>query len=263
MEEIARLDRRLFYRELFRFGRVFLTLFGLGWLAVMAASGMTGVVWTIAWLIAILGAAGLTALRASIAKRFIHRRFGLIWEGCEDRLARLEQVLKRVRKDKLADLQEMPKTVRRIGEAIYIALRKADVLSHEVQATERGVLNQPPSWASLSSDPQAQELYRLADKNIALYRQQFAGVMAGVQRVEAQAAVFITTLDSLRMQLIGHRLVGRSPELSSHDMLTALTEARLQLDAIDKALDELDFSQMPQMIAVVPPKQQSVEQGEA
>lgn len=77
--------------------------------------------------------------------------------------------------------------------------------------------------------------------------------MAGVQRAEAQCAVFMTTLDTLRMQLIGHRLAARTPEMSSREFLEAMGEAKLQLQAIDQALEELDFRQFPTTITVMPP----------
>jgi hypothetical protein len=37
------------------------------------------------------------------------------------------------------------------------------------------------------------------------------------------------------------------------DFLEAMSEAKLQLHAIDQALDELDFSQFPKMVATIPP----------
>jgi hypothetical protein len=158
-----------------------------------------------------------------------------------------------MRKDQIADLREMPNTIRGVSEALYVALRRADIISHEVMLSEREMLSQPPVWKAPNTDPQSQELYRLADKNIAEYRQQFAGVMAGVQRTEAQSAVFMTTLDTLRMKMIGYRLVGRSPELSSQEFLEALAEARAQLQSIDTALEELDLGHYPKQISVVPP----------
>jgi hypothetical protein len=127
------------------------------------------------------------------------------------------------------------------------------MVAHEVMATERGMLNQPPTWTPSSSDPQSRELYRLADKNIAEYRAHYAGVMAGVQRTEAQSAVFMTTLDTLRMKMIGYRLVGRSPEMASQEFLEALAEARMQLQSIDTALEELDLGHYPKTISVVTP----------
>lgn len=128
------------------------------------------------------------------------------------------------------------------------------MISHEVALTEKGLYNQPPPWVAPSHDPQAKELYRIADKNIAEYRQQFGAVMAGVQRTEAQCAVFMTTVDTLRMKMIGYRLVGRSPELSSQDFLEAMNEAKLQLRAIDEALEELELQPFPKTIAIQPPE---------
>jgi hypothetical protein len=96
-------------------------------------------------------------------------------------------------------------------------------------------------------------LYQLADRNIAEYRGHFAAVMAGVQRTEAQSAVFMTTLDSLRMKLIGYRLVGRSPEMANQEFLESIAEARAQLQAIDTALDELELGQYPPAMPTVPP----------
>jgi hypothetical protein len=63
----------------------------------------------------------------------------------------------------------------------------------------------------------------------------------------------MTTLDTLRMKMLGYRLVGKSPELSSQDFLEALNEAKLQLSAIDTALEELELGPYPQMIASMPP----------
>jgi hypothetical protein len=53
--------------------------------------------------------------------------------------------------------------------------------------------------------------------------------------------------------MLGYRLVGRSPELSSQDFLEALNEAKLQLAAIDSALEELELGPYPTMIAAMPP----------
>ena len=62
----------------------------------------------------------------------------------------------------------------------------------------------------------------------------------------------MTTVDTLRMKMLGYRLVGRSPELSSNDFLSALAEARAQLQSIDTALEELDLGHYPKTISVVP-----------
>jgi hypothetical protein len=61
----------------------------------------------------------------------------------------------------------------------------------------------------------------------------------------------MTTLDSVRVKMLGYRLVGRSPELATHEFLSAIAEARAQLQSIDTALDELDLSHYPRQISVV------------
>lgn len=251
VDDIRRHDQKLFMQELLMPSRFVATaLFALigGWL-FWKVSVIPGII--------ILSGAGINhvyrSYKDSIRKRWLHQRFKALWTACEDRLARFNEVLAKMRNDQIADLQEMPKTISSVGDSLYGALRRADMISHDVLETEKGILQAPPAWHALSQDAQARELYRIADKNIAEYRQHYGGVMAGVQRAEAQAAVYMTTLDSLRMKMIGYRLVGKQPDLSSHEFLSALAEARLQLQAIDQALDELDFTQMPKMIAAVPP----------
>jgi hypothetical protein len=250
MDDIRRQDLRLFAKELLSPWRLICTIavvavllgniasFGAVVLPMSVIAVFVSTVW--AWM-------------ESDKKRFQNKRFKSLWLGCQDRLSRFEEVLKRMRKDQIADLYEMPNTIRGVSKSLYVALRRADIITHEVQLSEKGLYSEPPSWKSPSRDAQSQELYRLADKNIAEYRAQFAGVMAGVQRTEAQSAVFMTTLDTLRMKMIGYRLVGRSPEMSSHDFLEALAEARAQLQSIDTALDELDLGHYPKTISVVPP----------
>jgi len=250
MDDIRRQDLRLFALELLSPIRLICTSAIV--ILLLANVHSLGAVAVLMAMIAIF-VSSIWAWMESDKRRFMNKRFKALWLGCQDRLSRFEDVLKRMRKDQVADLNEMPNTIRGVSKSLYIALRRADIISHEVQLSEKGLYNEPPTWKSPSRDAQSQELYRLADKNIAEYRAQFAGVMAGVQRTEAQSAVFMTTLDTLRMKMIGYRLVGRSPELSSHDFLEALAEARAQLQSIDTALDELDLGHYPKTISVVPP----------
>jgi len=250
MDDIRRQDLRLFARELTSPWRIVCTIAIVG--VLLGNIHPFGPVVVPMAIIAVF-VSSVWAWMESEKKRFSNKRFRALWLGCEDRLKRFEEVLKKMRTDQVADLHEMPRTIRGVSKSLYVALRRADIISHEVQLSEKGLYSEPPSWKSPSRDAQSQELYRLADKNIAEYRAQFAGVMAGVQRTEAQSAVFMTTLDTLRMKMIGYRLVGRSPELSSHDFLEALAEARAQLESIDTALDELDLGHYPKTISVVPP----------
>jgi hypothetical protein len=256
MDDISRQDRRLFVRELLRPSRVFVS--GVALLTLLGPfGGLADWAFGWNWYLALMGLVGIchvgASYNASIGKRFLQRRYEALWNGCQERLKLFEEVLGKMRREKVADLQEMPRTIRKVSNQLYLALRRADMVSHEVHLTERGLYHQPPAWGAPTHDAQATELYRIADKNIAEYRQQFAGVMAGVQRTEGQCAVFMTTVDSLRMKMIGYRLVGKSPEMSSQDFLEAMQEAKLQLAAIDKALDELDLTALPQTISVVPP----------
>ena len=257
MEDIRREDRRLFIKELMQPSRMLILapilFFGYLWSASGPFDSGRWTAFTFAALFLCPLVYGVTAWTSSERKRFRSKRMQALWAGCQDRLARFDEVLRKMRRDQVAELREMPKTIREVGSSIYAALRRADIIADEVQASERDMLSTPPTWEARTHDPQSKELYRLADKNIAEYRSHFAGVMAGVQRTEAQTAVYMTTLDTLRMKMIGYRLVGRSPELSSQDFLEALAEARAQLEAIDHALEELDLSNYPKQISVVPP----------
>ena len=250
MDEIRRQDQILFRKELLRPGRL-IFLLPLAMMLYAVAQGGEGIWGLVA--MAGLGFYGWTAWQESIKRRFYSSNFAMRWAGCEDRLEKFEEVLKKLRKEQIADLKEMPSTIRSVGQSVYHALRKADIVMHEIGQTELGGQAASPAWTPNTSDPQSQALYRLADKNIAEYRAQLAAVMAGVHRAEAQSAVYMTTLDSLRMKMVGYRLVGRRPELPSQDFLEALAEARLQLQSIDTALDELDLGHYPRQISVVSP----------
>ncbi|MCX7801104.1 MAG: hypothetical protein N2109_12290 [Fimbriimonadales bacterium] len=252
MDEIRARDRRLFLLELVHPQRLLglALVWALCWGAFRYLPEVFGWLLPLGAAVAALGLHAIRSYNASVAKRFENKRFQALWAGCADRLERFRKVLKKMRHEQVASLREMPKTVEAVGRSLYAALRRADLVSHEIFSSERGVYTQPPAWTATPSDPQAKELYRIADRNIAEYRKLYDAVMAGVSRTEAQAAVFMTTLDALRVKMLGYRLVDRSPEVPSQDFLEALGEARLQLDAIDKALEELDFSRLPKLIAV-------------
>ncbi len=253
MDDLRRHDAQRLVREIVSPGRLILSL-GFAFAVWVIFAGMHNDFGKalVGWVFIVLGHFGV-AMQAAERKKWTNSRMAALWSGCQDRMTRFEEVLKRMRKDQVADLQEMPRTIRQVSQSLYAALRRADIIATEVESTERGMLGQPPSWDAQSRDAQSRELYRLADRNIAEYRGHFAAVMAGVQRTEAQSAVFMTTLDSLRMKLIGYRLVGRSPELATQEFLDSIAEARAQLQAIDTALDELDLSHYPKTISIVPP----------
>jgi len=191
------------------------------------------------------------AHQESLTKRFRHRRFQVLWESSCDRLAKFHSAVKQLRSHGIADLSEMPRTIQRVAEAMYCALRRADLVFGEIEASE-GWMVQPPPSGAMHSDAQAMELYRIADKNIAEYRQQLRAVLSGVQRTEAQAAVFTTTLDTLRVKMLSYRLTSRSPDMPNDDFLESLTEAKMQLQAIDRALEEIELTPFPKSLTVLP-----------
>jgi len=252
MDDIRKQDLKLFLRELVDPWRLAATVAALVVIFVATDGAAKFGSFFLASSTVLITVTGI-AWSAAERRRFYSKDMENLWKGCRERLTRLDEVLKKLRKDQIADLREMPQTIGRVGKTLYLALRRADIISHEVQASEKDFINQSPTWQSNSNDPQSRELYRLADRNIAEYRAQYVGVMAGVQRTKAQSAYFMTTLDTLRMKVIGYRLVGRSPELQSQDFLEALAEARLQLQSIDTALEELDLGHYPKMIAAVQP----------
>ncbi|MBX3120418.1 MAG: hypothetical protein KF784_15265 [Fimbriimonadaceae bacterium] len=254
MDDIQRQDRKLFVRELLSPARIFLSILLLpaAWFFVGLATDFA-LQFQLAGIFAIFIGHGLASYNASLGRRFIDKRYEILWNGCQERLKLFEEVLKKLRKERVADLQEMPRTIYRISQSLYMALRRADMICDEIRKTEKGFYSRPTSWAPAALDAQAKELYRIADKNVAEYRAHYAGVMGGVERTEAQAAVFMTTVDSLRMKMIGYRLVGKAPEMSSQDFLEAITETKMQLDSIDRALEELELTPFPKTISVMPP----------
>jgi hypothetical protein len=253
MNDVRSQDRRIFLHAALEPGRL-LAVAVLGFAGYVLLRSMTD--WPsllAAATVAILAIAAhlATSYRRSLARRFLNPRYKALWAGCEDRLARFRVAVRAMRRRQIAEFSEMPRTIESVGEGLYLALRRADIAFHEITTSEGWLLGGTVASPAPHHDPQARELYRLADKNIAEYRQQYNAVMAGVHRAEAQAAVFTTTLDTLRLKMLGYRLSGRA-EFSTKDFLESLTEAKMQLESIDKALDELEMSPFPKTITVMP-----------
>jgi hypothetical protein len=245
MDDVRRRDLQAFARELFS-----------PWLVLLAILVATSAVLLQAdSYIVILPALtihGLIAWKRSIPKRFRSRRFLLIWNSCEDRLARLHKAIRQLSRSKVARLEELPTNIQATSRHLYDAIRRADLVEHEVRKSEGWYLSQlqvPPKQAA---DLQARELNRIAETNLVEYRQNLAGVFAGIERTEAQSSVFITALDTLRVKMLGYRLAGKRVEEESSEFLVALTEAKMQLESIDKALEELELTPYPKQITVMP-----------
>ncbi|MBS1716655.1 MAG: hypothetical protein JSS72_02855 [Armatimonadetes bacterium] len=254
MDDIRRRDIQLFLQELVTPMRLAFPLVAIGmmYFFVSELHGSWGRAMMV--LFAVLMGVGFQAHQDSKRRRFYQQRFGKLWEGCQERHNRFTKVLDKVHRDKVVELRELPRTVDEVAGNLYKALRRADMVFHDVHETEKDMLAKPPVWQSATEDAQSQELYRIADKNIAEYKMRYGAVMAGVQRAEAQSAVFMTTLDTLRMKMLTYRVAGRSPEVDSHEFLSALQEAKMQLNAIDTALEELELSPFPKTVAILPPE---------
>ena len=260
-EEIRKADQRIFLREIFRSNR--LVLLGIFLLVSWPIASVTS-----AWILfgsLVIGLAALYARADSAAKRkrFINSRFMGLWNGCRERFESFEEGIRKLKRADIAQFQELPDTVRDLAMTIYNALRRADILFEEVLQSEGVDRVRPGVPMFKPTDPQAQELYRIAEKNLGEYRGHYNELMAGIQRTEAQATVFMTTLDNLRVKMLGYRLIGKNPSLNSEEFLSVLAEARAQLSAIDQALEDLDLSHYPKTVAVVPPFTQEQDYHEA
>lgn len=251
-EEIRKADQRIFWRAFLRPNRIALhLLFLLAIWPIASASGNPVVL-----IVGFVFSSIVHFNRADVSakkKRFINSRFMSLWNGCRERFESFEDGIKKLKRADIAQFQELPNTVRDLAMTIYNALRRADILFEEVLQSEGVDRIRPGMPMFKPTDPQAQELYRIAEKNLGEYRGHYNELMAGIQRTEAQATVFMTTLDNLRVKMLGYRLIGKNPSLSSEEFLSVLAEARAQLSAIDRALEDLDLSHYPKTVAVIPP----------
>ncbi len=258
-EEIRKADQRILRREILRSNRV------LGqFIYLLLIWGITGGTHNpfLGLVLLLLGIGTHYAMADAAAKRkrFINPRFSSMWNGCRERFESFEDGINKLKRAEIAQFQELPDTVRDLAMTIYNALRRADLLFEEVLQSEGVDRIRPGVPMFKPTDPQAQELYRIAEKNLGEYRDHYNELMAGIQRTEAQATVFMTTLDNLRVKMLGYRLIGKNPSMNSEEFLSALAEARAQLSAIDRALDELDLSHYPKTVAVIPTEQELVEE---
>ncbi len=178
---------------------------------------------------------------------FLHSRLESLWQTVEDRLARLDQACNSMKGQYSEDLTALQARVNHTAKTVFEALLRADLLQSELRKSEGSVSS--PAYGSQvhqapSSDKQVQELYRIADKHVAEYRNRIAGLMAGIERCEAQATVFVTTLDTLRVRLLGYRLSGSNPEMEHKYFLESIGDVKQQLDAVDLALDSLSLERL-------------------
>ncbi len=245
MDEIRRADAKNLLRRLLSPGRLLVLLAAgyLGWLPISSGQGIwqLGVVF---WAIG-LGYYVYSVREDFLRNRFVNQEHGQLWEIIRDRLARLRKAIQQAPGHIKPGIQEVPKTVERTGKNLYESLRRADIVKAEIVKSEgAGGISSLPFQARIA-DGETNELYVLADKNVAEYRKHYDFINAKVTRTEGQCALFISALDTLRVQLLGYRLTSKEPKVSNQEFVSTVREVQLQLDAINKALDELDLEPLP------------------
>lgn len=178
---------------------------------------------------------------------FIHQHYHVLWGTVVDRMNRFETAYRSLAASWGEEMPALKARLNHTADTVYAALLRADVMQAELQKSEGQMewsQTLAPRGANPSPDRKVQELYQLADRNIAEYRQRLQAITAGIQRCEAQTAVFVTTLDNLRVRLLGYRLMGKSPEIEHKQFLETISEAKSQLESVDLALSELSFDRL-------------------
>lgn len=175
------------------------------------------------------------------SRRFKTKEHERMWEAIKDRLKRFREALKKCPKYVAGGLEGIPEHVERTSKQLYQSLRKADMVKAEINKSEGSVGVSGMPFAVSSSDPETSELYLMADKNVAEYRKHFQSVSARVTRTEAQCAVFVSALDALRVQLLGHRLSGEDDAVGREQFVEKMSGIRTQLASINSALLELEL----------------------
>jgi len=167
-QEIRRRDLRVFWARVLKpvpLGIILLILMA----AISSGTGFLAWVFWNAGLIG-LGWHGVKSWMDSINDRFRHRRFKLLWDNSLDRLKRLDTALASLKRAEVADLQELPATVKAVADGLYVALRRADAALSEVSQSEGFLLSQQDAPVPAASDRQAAKLWEAAHLTQKEYR---------------------------------------------------------------------------------------------
>lgn len=249
LSEFDREDKRRFWREFF-FGAGLGPLVGgvvvvgfLGWLSgTPIPLFRLPITFSILLLAVCVMISAIRARRAMLAGVFHHHHLRMLWDAAKDRYGRLDTAISDLKKERMGDFSSLQETMKNVMHSVFVSLRRADRVLLDLAQTESGLSHTPTvrSASSPGRDKQVQELYQLADRNKAEYRHRIAKVQNGVRRTEAQAEVYVTTLDSLRAQLLSLRLSGVRPEQSHRTFVDVIQSAKRQLEEVDRALQELE-----------------------
>ncbi|MER3413229.1 MAG: hypothetical protein C4341_03135 [Armatimonadota bacterium] len=180
-------------------------------------------------------------VRGWLRRRFVNPEYADLWRMIEDRYRRFRRALKRAPVGIAESFSDIARTVEHTKRRLYTSLRKADLVKKEIIDSESGTTITFPFPPLNSPDRETNSLYAIAAKNFEEYRTVFDAITSKVSRAEAQCTVYISALDSLRVQLLGHRLEKREASIPSEEMDETVSDIRTQLESINSALDELEF----------------------
>jgi len=180
--------------------------------------------------------------------RFDFAPYGHLWKTVTDRFVRFERAYGRSPRVVKETLSDTPDSIRRLMDSIYMALRRADQVRTLVAESEPHVGMFLPSLdVPQAMDEQAQVLYGVAQRNKEDYRRHYQKLMGGVERTEAQVAVLVSSLDSLRLKMLDYRVTGGKVEMHSSDLLSRLESYRTEFHALEKAVDEIESDMVVQL----------------
>lgn len=245
MTDRGKADMKLFFRTLLRQKPI---VTGLAWFFVPIAcfSVGGGPNQGLSPFLFLPFVAGLTAwcVTADSLKeryRFKYANYGHLWHSLNDRQQRFEVAYKRSPRVVKQTLSDTPESIRRIIDTMYMALQRADAVRTMISDSEP--ISPPfhlPFDSPSAHDEHAQVLYGIAERNKEEYRQHFRKLMGGVERTEAQVAVLLSSLDSLRLKMLDYRVTGGKVEMASSDLLSRLEGYRTEFQALEKAMDEVE-----------------------
>ncbi len=245
MDEVRRHDIKAFLRALVE-PVPLVSAAAAGYLAFLGLSRLEplSVFWWMSALIGIgaIGGFGFSTYQGWRKRRFLNSEYDRLWEMIQDRHRRFHRAVRRAPRGIADGFLEIARTVDHTKKRLYGSIRKADLVKKEILDSE-GVprLSSLPIPPATTADKETNDLYQVAAKNFEEYQTVFEAINAKVSRTEAQCAVFISALDSLRVQLLGHRLERKDTAIPKEEMDEAVHDIRTQLDSINDALDELEL----------------------
>jgi hypothetical protein len=176
-------------------------------------------------------------------RKFKSRDSKQLWDSISDRVKRLKQAIQKSPSHIQEILFGLPKRVEATAKSLYVSLRNADLLKHEIIKSEGLIPTGALPFGVRTTDSQTNELYSLADKNAHEYGKRFKKLTSRITRVEGQCAVFISALDMLRVELLGMKLEKQDRLSNNDEIVQSVKDMQTQLESINKALQEIESLQ--------------------